>query len=394
MKTFTIEQQMLSLALASYQGFWMPNVEGLTAALLGHAIAEAVEHVEPLGGHWRIAWGPASFRSPDGLLDDALAFVARDDSSPPRYAVVIRGTNPLSLTDWIFGDAWVLHDDPWAHGTDRGDARISRSSALGLTVIQNLCSAAAEHTHAHGPLALLERAASVLKDSVANSLHALGADFDAALRGDPGALDLNHFRSLAEDARQQGQRAGGVDLQTFLRDVAAQGTERTQLWVTGHSKGGALATAVALWLADTRSEWDPHARVDVNCLSFAGPTVGNAAFAARVTATLGGRHQRVANERDLVPQGWSFEGFGHETSFEGWDLPVEFQLLARKLAGEVTAIRYAHVDSKVTHFTGEHAPWAVGPVGQLIYQHLYAYITHAGLTPAMFRLPAMPQWAR
>ncbi|MGH9905070.1 MAG: lipase family protein [Pyrinomonadaceae bacterium] len=53
----------------------------------------------------------------------------------------------------------------------------------------------------------------------------------------------------------------------------------TPISVTGHSLGGALSPAVALWLSDTKAQWDPSGRSSLACLPSAGPTSGDQAFA-------------------------------------------------------------------------------------------------------------------
>jgi hypothetical protein len=75
---------------------------------------------------------------------------------------------------------------------------------------------------------------------------------------------------------------------------------------TGHSLGGLLAPAMALWLVDyldatARPELAAKLRLDV--YGYAGPTAGNAAFAAylesRVPASA-----RYVNPLDIAPRAW------------------------------------------------------------------------------------------
>src|SRR5262249_37844873 len=87
-------------------------------------------------------WGPATFRARTSLIDDAMMYVAkREDSSsgPARYAIAIRGTNPISLFDWVFGDFWVSLETNWGPIADV-QPKLSASTALGLAIIQNLAS--------------------------------------------------------------------------------------------------------------------------------------------------------------------------------------------------------------------------------------------------------------
>ena len=67
------------------------------------------------------------------------------------------------------------------------------------------------------------------------------------------------------------------------------------IWITGHSLGGALAVLLAATLAENR--------IDVAGLyTYAAPRVGNETFALRLNESLEGKpNYRVVNEGDLVP---------------------------------------------------------------------------------------------
>src|SRR5262249_56320264 len=77
---------------------------------------------------------------------------------------------------------------------------------------------------------------------------------------------------------------------------------------TWHGKFGALASTLALWLAETQGpgaplaeRWDRERRATVRCWSFAAPTAGNAAFARRAGGVIGTRNRRIVNPLDVVP---------------------------------------------------------------------------------------------
>jgi lipase (class 3) len=59
---------------------------------------------------------------------------------------------------------------------------------------------------------------------------------------------LKELQGMSDPGRQN------ASLQSFLKTITG---EPATLYVTGHSLGGALAPALAQWLADTRSTWDP-----------------------------------------------------------------------------------------------------------------------------------------
>ncbi|WP_325308517.1 lipase family protein [Longimicrobium sp.] len=86
---------------------------------------------------------------------------------------------------------------------------------------------------------------------------------------------------------------------TLLEHLDASLTEGAELWVTGHSLGGCLASVLALKLAE---RYAPRG-VRVELMTFAAPSAGNAAFARLVQDTLP-TARRYYNSRDLVPMAW------------------------------------------------------------------------------------------
>jgi hypothetical protein len=74
----------------------------------------------------------------------------------------------------------------------------------------------------------------------------------------------------------------------------------------GHSLGGALSPVAALWLSDTRAQWDPAGRATLSCLPSAGPTPGNQDFATYYAGSPPGqRTTRIHNAIDVVPHAWA-----------------------------------------------------------------------------------------
>jgi hypothetical protein len=61
--------------------------------------------------------------------------------------------------------------------------------------------------------------------------------------------------------------------------MTSAGSLPINVCVTGHSLGGSLATALALYLRDNQQEWDPSSKATVTTINFAAPTAGDSAFA-------------------------------------------------------------------------------------------------------------------
>ena len=436
--TFTDEQQLLTLALVSYQGILLPHLAGTGDAPAADRITDALDTLVPLQrqaeddpsgrskGRWAMVWGPASHRPSVGLIDDALMFVARDRDNPTRFAVVIRGTNPASMSDWVFGDLWTSHDIAWRYGDDRQGARISLSTSLGLSVLQGLRTTRYARNRGHitailgagldallgpigqaldGPLAALRDevrglARDLLPAPIADEADRLEALFVARSSARYAALRTQLSTALAVAEQQvtadvyhliedvERLRTGsdpGVDLASFLHDMIPGDGGAIEVHVTGHSKGAAMATAVALWLADTQglpAGWDPARRATVSCTTFAGPTAGNGPFARRVEAALGDRLQRVANPLDLVTRAWQPDSLaGVATIFApGIAPPTALAGVAAAVAKEVRPLDYQHARPGAAGIRSELASVPGGFLGQASHQHMEAYLAHAGLT--------------
>jgi hypothetical protein len=136
-----LENTMLTLAAISYCGYNLVLPEPLKSAHLRKAMTQLLNKLSPVRGQWSIVWGPATFSTVSPGFDDVAMYVARKfpfNVQPSTYAIVVRGTNPISLMDWIFGDLMVARQVAWVYGKDIGDAKISLSTALGLKVLQHL----------------------------------------------------------------------------------------------------------------------------------------------------------------------------------------------------------------------------------------------------------------
>jgi hypothetical protein len=152
--------------------------------------------------------------------------------------------------------------------------------------------------------------------------------------------------------------------------------------VTGHSKGGALAPALALCLKDTRTArdhdvgWDATGQSEVGCVTFAGPTPGNGAFARRIDGELGSAHQRIANTNDVVTHAWEMRQLEQIAFlFERRSAPLHH--LITTIATSTSRFDYQHATGVLT-FAGT-TDVTRSFAAELIHQHLDAYLERFGL---------------
>jgi len=314
--TFNETQQMLTLAFLCYPGFQNKAGDWLSDTRLREILEGALRTLKPVKDQWTVVWGPSTFRAPLTILSDSSAYVVRNTHNPSQYVIAIRGTNPISLFDWTFGDFQVSKLTPWraSGGANVGDAQISLSTSLGLTVLQNLKSGDAASEGGTGLFrtlhdtlsemldvleqrviepALLELAGNAreLRAAVREELeqlrqlmeHLPGAELRAALeefRADRTATLRTKFLLLLRDAVEvipeeaqhglmallessavrRNQARPGITLQQYLNAAAIEAKEGGQppldVIVVGHSKGGALTPPLALWLQETQGEKD------------------------------------------------------------------------------------------------------------------------------------------
>jgi hypothetical protein len=113
------------------------------------------------------------------------------------------------------------------------------------------------------------------------------------------------MQAIAAMEPTAGAAAAGQTLLQWLSALTAEGAA-IELICTGQSLGGGLAPTVALWLQNVQgTAWDPKKQATVGAISFAGPTAGDADFAAWSEACLGERLIRVVNSLDVAPRTWN-----------------------------------------------------------------------------------------
>src|SRR5215470_1952251 len=173
MMTFNDESIMLTLAALTYRGF-QDALEGrVHDGIVSGAVLGGLSTLPPVKNEWELIWGPATDRDRGLAIDTNMMYVVRSRSVPSRLVIAIRGTNPLSIPDWVFGDFWVREKVGWPYATTGDPAAISKSTALGLRALQEMRSGPP-------PMDLISKASAF----VANTLAAL----DHAARDGPASL--------------------------------------------------------------------------------------------------------------------------------------------------------------------------------------------------------------
>ncbi len=166
-------------------------------------------------------------------------FIARQTGTD-NYVVAIAGTDPTSKPDWILEDFDIVGMVPWRSNND-----VDSSKKITLPTFTGL----------------------------------------QALIWKPYMVDTKIPVTSVE----------------FL--TAAALLKPINVWVTGHSLGGALSPTFALFLNDTKNIW-ARKGATINCLAAAGATPGNDSFSAYYDRMLGNNTFRVWNQRDVVPHGF------------------------------------------------------------------------------------------
>lgn len=412
----------LTLAAITYRGINLNLSDPHSRELTFKEMTRCLQTFSQVRGNWEIVWGPAGFRPGIAGLDTSAMYVARMTHAPGDVAIAIRGTNFFSITDWLSN--LLIDQRRWTYGDPAAVAnvKISASIAIGLHILQRLRSTprltattnasfwgpAASWVAAHearlgyallrlvaqGPRLpadrdLLAAVTSWVQNTPGNGLSAEMLDFvhrlDAAVTQSSSST-IDEVALLEQVERAQERSPGGISLLDFLRTLIANESGPVNINVVGHSKGGSLAAALSLWLADTQGtaapgaeQWDPNRDARISLYTFAAPTPGNSAFAAHF-----GKHvtndYRLYNPLDIVPHVWNATEAGEIPDLYNSDLKI-LRGLVDALAPVLQRLDYQH--------EGPAQPWpAPQPENeplpaQIAFQHLDAYLRRLNLLGEM-----------
>ena len=316
-------QRNLLMAFLPYLG--APLTGSNVDAKARRLIRAALEALGGPLGPWELVWGPGVFQVVAGAVPANTMFVARHANSGELF-ISIAGTNPFSAYAWLAEDFDVDELRAWGYGAADEGVATSRATLTGLRALQGVVPAS----------------------------------------GVPG-----ENRTLRE----------------FLEEQFEGAEAALKITVSGHSLGGALSPTLALWLEDIRSEWDPRGLATISIYAYAGPSPGNAHFAAYIEGRFGDRLHRIYNPLDVVTHAWKVADLSELKALywpaisrdARWDKAVDF------LIAITNGISYAQIDPRAVSLGGEVkgglvSRWTPALVGQVLYQHTLAYFELLGLT--------------
>ena len=313
------QREMGPLAFLAYLGAGITGPDEDVEKQLAHCMREALDRQEGVG-NWQLAWGPAVYHFSLGKLDDNMMYVVRDKADPAHLTVVVRGTNPDSILDWLVEDFDVVDQVHWPGGKAPAGAKTSKAISEGLQILRSMTPEA-------GP-------------------------------------------------------APGQTVISFLQAEVDKYPSGLRLDVTGHSLGGALSPVLALLLSETLT-----GPVRISVFPLAGPTPGNAEFAAYYDQALGSSTHRLWNPFDAVPLAWNHESMGKlEDLYEPFTRANAVERgLIDSLRSSVKDKGYAQIDAAQVSLSGavdpkpksgERADW----LSEALWQHHCGYQCALGIS--------------
>ena len=172
----------------------------------------------------------------------------------------------------------------------------------------------------------------------------------------------------------------GKTIQNFLKGAV---TAATTITTCGHSLGGALSPALALWLKDTQSAWDTDGNATILCQPSAGPTPGDGDFATYYDASLGSQTTRVHNAIDMVPHAWNETDLSAIPTLYVPNIEPDAEIYAIDIIAGLAAAggNYTQVNASTPALPGTVNTTLVNPqwsplqnfLVQALYQHMDAY---------------------
>jgi hypothetical protein len=339
---YNIEQQMLTLCYIAYCGYDLWGSDKHNARKIAPQIVENLALEPATADKWRLVWGPTVNQLLFSIFDDNMAYIVQNYEKPNCFAVVFRGTNPVSLSNWIVEDFSVLRHSHWKIG--------KKSAPKGAKI-------------SHGTQVAMDRIKSL-----------------EAPEGVPGA---------------------GTTMLQFLRIQAETHREPLEIYVTGHSLGGTLAATYGLWLQQTsgkddipvKQQWDPNGKANISVVAYAGATAGNQTFADYSDTLLTvDNFKRLANSLDIVPHAWNIDSINQLHDIYKPDISANLlvDLMIAKAKISDWFCDYAQPQAQQKYLEGTIDKACDEYFLQAIYQHVVAYPDLMGLKGILDPLKYFP----
>jgi len=352
---------------------------------------DGLHTMPPLEDEWGLVWGPVTSRSGPDAFDSAAMYVVQNRRERARYVVAIRGTNPVAASDWLFGDFWVSTTVRWPYARAADGVAVSASTALGLSKLQTMRS---PRLCPDAPAGNGDDRPGVSRGALDHQLGEIAAGWSGFVEAPSGWIEdhvVDRLKTAVSlpwmDLRPRSlvptPDETSLDLLSFLAEEARAIRPPLDVIVTGHSKGGALASTVALWLKDAldsqdlAERWDDGRGARVSAYAFAAPTPGNAAFADRIDGVLADDHHHLRNRHDIVTHAWQVDELERISDLYAPRRTV-LEPLIPLIASKVRDLDYRQARVGVTTFAGT-LDAERGFAMEFIHQHLDAYLDELDL---------------
>ena len=182
----------------------------------------------------------------------------------------------------------------------------------------------------------------------------------------------------------------GTTLEEFLTEEIGR---NSQITVAGHSFGGAVAPAIALWLQEQQGVWNPKRDCEIRCLMSGAPSPGNADFARFYQKSgLSERTTTIENHLDLATHLWNANEIPKVPRLYVPEIPptppiqavmTKFRLKSI-LAGGYSRLKASNREILRGVFREKESPRSDNDVLRFLkqaqYQHIVAYFQELGLT--------------
>ncbi|QHI35816.1 hypothetical protein IMCC3317_11640 [Kordia antarctica] len=205
----------------------------------------------------------------------------------------------LSETAAIIGD-WKAIWGPIVYANDPTSNSVHADNTMGMyyNATENVIVIAIAGTNVNSPFGWLVEDFSVNK-TIAWEL----------VTGVPNSGNISNGTHVGLDILLKMQNIEKDTVVSALKSflTANPTLSDVQIAVAGHSLGGALSPTLALYLSDTKNDWDPNSKTSLGAFPTAGPTPGDEGFASYYEKQIKAKkiyYLSQHNAIDVVPHAW------------------------------------------------------------------------------------------